>query len=121
VRKPHRYVQTAIGMCGHVVSTWPLVQPIGGKPEVVCDECTEAKWKVGPSDGLSVWVAIDKDPSESDEDSPETTAVKKATRKSPPKPRKKAEPMCSICRRKGHIYSACPLLVGQTTIPMPGE
>lgn len=121
--RQHNYTQLVIGFCGHVVQAWPQVRPIGGTPEVICEECTEAKWKIGPNDGLSVWVAIDKSPDE--DDGPVTTAnaTRKAVtpRKSPPKPRKKAEPVCSICRKKGHVYTTCPLLVGQTTIPMPGE
>jgi hypothetical protein len=88
-RNQHNYTQLAIGDCGHVVVAWPLVAELGGRnPEVVCEECTKAKY--GLVDELLVWVRI-KEPT-----------VKPVA---PSKPRAKKEkalsPWQSLLRQEG--------------------
>lgn len=121
--RPRRfdYAQTVLGDCGHVCTIWPQSQRFVWSDEkkrtvreqrVICDECTAEENGID----IDVWVTFAKhysrtDPEEGLLDAP--TAVK--PRKTSPR---KKPVVCSICRGKGHIYSACPLLVGQQTLPL---
>lgn len=59
VRSRYDYSQSAIGICGHVVGTWPQIcDPGGHNPVVPCETCTRAQFDIPEDERLTVWVAI---------------------------------------------------------------
>ena len=106
----YNYVQTVIGDCGHTCDVWPQVRKLGSRrSEYICDECTREQYGIDATE--AVWV-FGADPEPEDDEQP--PKPKRAS-----KPRKRV-PVCSLCQKKGHIYTACPLMGGQTTLPLNG-
>jgi hypothetical protein len=61
VAKSNPYTQLAIGICGHVVGTWPQITDIGGSnPLVVCEECTQREYALN-GDETFIWVRLAPD------------------------------------------------------------
>ena len=100
-RGSNHYQQTFIGDCGHLCG-WPQVGN-----NVFCDVCEAEKLGAGVSreDAVTmVRIRYSRPQATLDGFKPKP---KKRT------PRKPPQPTCSVCRKKGHLYMDCPLLVGQ--------
>jgi len=75
-RSRYDYSQLGIGVCGHVVHTWPQIFELGGRGLVViCEDCTRIANELPDSEGLHVWVPL-------------VEKSKPATAKAEPKPKK---------------------------------
>lgn len=65
--------------------------------EIRCETCTRERYGISDDETLAVYVEPRK--------APEKPKAKKAATKKAVK--------CSVCQGKGHLYTECPLLVGQ--------
>lgn len=65
--------------------------------EIRCEICTREKYGIGEDETLAVYV----------------TPMEKPAQKEKPKKATKKAVRCSICQAKGHVYTDCPLLIGQ--------
>lgn len=92
------YRQSVIGDCGHVCAAWPQFHTLGKSGvEIVCLQCTKERYGVDADAEVVVYVRLPE---------PEPKPTK-------PKKERKPSLTCSVCRKKGHLYTDCPLLVGQ--------
>jgi hypothetical protein len=57
-RNAHNYTQLGIGICGHVVGTWPQIAELGGRnPEVICETCMRERFELDGEE-VVVWVRL---------------------------------------------------------------
>lgn len=99
VGRRYDYTASVIGDCGHVCAAWPQFGQLGSsRVEIRCEICTREKYGISDDETLAVYVTPAEKPAQKEK--PKKATAKKAVR-------------CSICQGKGHLYSECPLLVGQ--------
>lgn len=98
-RARYNYTASVIGDCGHVCAAWPQYGQLGSsRVEIRCETCTREKYGLSDDETLAVYVVPREE--EKPKPAPKKTAKPKAVR-------------CSVCQTKGHLYTDCPLLVGQ--------
>lgn len=71
--------------------------------EVICDVCTRERYGIDGGEELFVWVRV-----KSEKIDHVTGKAKKVVKKAAAKPRQPVV-RCSLCRKTGHNFRACPL------------
>lgn len=70
--------------------------------EVICDTCTREHFRIAGNEELHVWVRLADDEKPVKPVKPRKARVKQVT--------------CSVCRKKGHAFMACPLVTVEPLI-----
>lgn len=92
-RSSYDYTQLGLGICGHVVGTWPQITDLGGRnPQVICDTCTREKYALPDDEVLTVWVPLKPDAKK--------IAAKVAVKKKAPKKAKPLSPWNALMQEE---------------------